>query len=358
MHHATARDAIVRILTGSGCAESAIRLVLALRLADHAECPEDLRSQILVRALASEPDQAPPYTHPLNQQPVPEDGKALATQLIPALIGHPADPAIGVSALWSLIQLWPHCSTDERPLLRTFLLNSLTARRSDEAAVLSTFQLRDWQKQVPTHYGTLTPSVASMRGVLETKDPLAAYLLLAEHLGMQVDLETLCWVQGSLAIQLVQAHHDRGGRLAMLLLGATACEHLVRLVPAEQLVTVISQLNHRIWWMKAHGDLHPIRRSTDPSQRPLGQAIAGGDITLAQRAGRALASQQPRRFWAECWQACRDQLPQRPVSLFRLLSLIDAAHWRSEDGIVTVDDAAAVAATLTDLQWQRTPRPG
>ncbi len=357
MHHATARDAVCRILSGSGFAESAIGLALATRLSDDASCPDDLRHMIIRRCLDWQPDQAAPYTHPLNQQPVPDDGAALAAQLIPALIAHPADAALGASSLWSLVQLWPHCSSDERPLLRTLFLNSIAGHKEVADGVLTTFQLREWQKQVPTHYGTLTPSVVSMRGVLEATDPLAAYLLLAEHLGMQVDLETMCWVLGSLSVQLLQSNHDRQGRLAGLLLGATACEHLVPLVQVEHLVTVISQLNHRIWWLKARGSLHVILRSTDLSQRPLGSAIVTGDITMSQRAGRALASQQPGRFWDECWQSTRELLPTNRIALLRLLTVFDTARWRSEDGIVAVDDASAIAATLTDLAWQRTPRP-
>ncbi len=355
MHHATARLAIARILTGSGFAESATALVLAGRLHDDADCPEPLRRTILDRCLAADPDRAPAYTLPLNQQPVPPDENGLCAQLVPALIAHPADQAMNATALWSLVQLWPHCGGDERALLRTSLLNSITNRRGAEGSFITSFQLREWQKKVPTHYGTLTPSVTSLRGVLETNDPLAAYLLLAEHLGMQVDLETLCWVLGTLTVQLQHHDHDQHGQLASMLLGATACERLVPLVPAEALVTVISQLNHRLWWLRAHGGLRRIRTSLDQTQRPFGPAIATGDITLAQRAARTIASQQPGLFWQAAWAAVGEWLPQDQTGMLRLLTAMDAARWRADDGTVASDDASAIASVLATLAWQRRP---
>lgn len=358
MHHATARLAITRILAGSGFGDGALALVLAARLHDDHDCPEAVRNLIVERCLADQPDEAPPYVHPLNQQAVPEHESDLCTQLVPALIAHPTDPAQGASALWALGQLWPHVAADERPLLRTRFLNTLSTRREDPAATLSAFQLREWQKKVPTHYGTLTPSVASLRGVLEADDALAAYLLLAEHLGMTVDLETMCWVLGSLAVQLLQANHDRSGRLAGVVLGATACERLVPHIQAESLVTVISQLNHRIWWLKAHGGLHPVRQSIDHTQRPFGPAVATGDITLAQRAARTLAAQQPGRFWGEAWRLAGEHPPRSRRDMLRILSLMDTARWRSDSGSVAVDDASAIAAALTDIAYrERTPAP-
>jgi hypothetical protein len=355
VHHATARLAIACILNGSGLAGRATALVLACRLHDDFDCPEALRRSILDRCLAGGPDQAPPFAHPLNQQAVPDDEAGLCAQLVPALIAQPADQALNATALWSLVQLWPHCGADERPLLRTMLLNGIAARRSDDAAALTSFQLREWQKKVPTHYGTLTPSVASLRGVLATNDPLAAYLLLAEHLGMQVDLETLCWVLGSLTVHLLHEHHDVRGDLAGLLIGTTACERLVPLVPTEALITVISQLNHRLWWLRAHGRLRVIRKSLDQSQRPFGPAIATGDITQAQRAARALVSQQPGAFWSATWQAVGEWLPPDQPGLLRLLTVLDAARWRADDGVVALDDASAIAAVLAELAWRQTP---
>lgn len=356
MHHAIARQVVARVLAGNGFAGATVAMVLACRLHDDPDCPETLRRTILERALAMPPDQAPAYTNPLNQQAVPEDEASLCAQLVPALIASPADPALGATTLWCLVQLWPHCGNDERPLLRTRLLNGLAARRGDEAAALSTFQLRDWQKRVPTHYGTLNPSVASLRGVMEAPGALEAYLLFAEHLGMEVDLETLCWVLGSLAMQQLQERHDLHGELAGVLLGTTACERLVPQVPSEAMVTLLSQLNHRQWWLRHHGRARPIRKSLDQSHRPFGPAIASGDITLAQRAARIVASQQPGHFWSQVWAAVGEWLPTQPTGLLRLLAVLDGARWRAHDGGIVLDDASAVAAVLAEMAWWRQNR--
>jgi len=357
VHHATARLALGRILAGSGFGDTTTGLVLACRLHDDQGCPEDLRRGILERCLAAPPDEAPPYAHPLNQQPIPEDERALASQLLPALIAHPANQAKNTTALWCLVELWPHCGADERPLLRTRLLNGIAAQREDEASFITTFQLRDWQKRVPTHYGTLTPSMASLRGILDAETPLAAYLLFAEHLGMEVDLQTLCWVLGSLTVHLQHELHDLRGELAALLLGTAACERLVPLVPSEGMVTVLSQLAHRLWWLARHAHLRPIRKSLDQTQRPFTSAVATGDITLAQRAARTLASQQGHLFWGQAWSAVEQWMPKDRTVLLRLLSVLDSARWRAHDDAISVDDVSAIAALLAEMAWWRQQRP-
>ncbi len=354
MHHATARSAIARILAGSGFGVQAIALVHAARLHEDASCPAGLSDAILSRCLALPGDAATPYTHPLNQLAAPGDAAGLCQQLIPAIIAQRGDPSVAIASLEALSALWPHAGADERLLLRTRLLDSLGAARAPDDSVLTTFQLREWQKRIPTHYGVQTPSVASLRGLLDAPDALAAYLLLAEHLGMTVELETLCWVFGSISIQMIQTRHDRAGHLVHAVQGAAACERLVPLLPAESLVTVISQLTHRLWWLHAKGGLHRIRQSIDQSQRPYRQAVLTGDITLAQRAAR-VAAQDAQQFWTETWRLVDSVGLSRPTDLPRLLALLDCARWRADDGAVVADDAAAIAATLTDLAYQSSP---
>ncbi len=351
MHHATARSAIARILAGSGFGVHAVALVHAARLHDDPSCPAVLSETVLERCLALPGDVAAPYTHPLNQLAAPGDAAGLCQQLIPAIIAQRGDPGLAMAALEALSALWPHAGADERPLLRTRLLDSLGAARIPEESALTTFQLRDWQKRVPTHYGVQTPSVASLRGLLDAPDALAAYLLLAEHLGMTVELETLCWVFGSISIQVMQVRHDRAGHLVHALQGAAACERLVPSLPAETLVTVISQLAHRLWWLNAKGGLHRVRLSIDQTQRPYRQAVLTGDITLAQRAAR-VSAQDAQRFWTETWHLVSEVGLPRAADLPRLLALLDSARWRAEDGAVVADDAAAIAATLTDLAYR------
>lgn len=314
-----------------------------------------MKQRLLAATVAAATDPATAYSHPLNQLAVPVDATGLCRQLAPAVIAHSANPGLGAASLWALANLWPHAGTEERPLLRTRLLNGLASRRCADSALLTSFQLREWQKKIPTSFGTLPPSVASLRGILEVDDPLAAYLLLAEHLGMVPNLETLCWVLGSLAVQLAQTYHDRGGGIATVLQGLVACEQLGPHVPAEQLVAVISQLAHRLWWLRAHGGLHAIRVSLDSSSRPYLPALHSGDITLAQRAARSLASQHVNRFWEETWQAFAEVLGCRPGKLPRLLALCHAAAWRAGDGVVSGEDASAIAGAITAALYRGQP---
>lgn len=353
MHHTAARSAIARILTGSGFARSAVEAVLLARLPDDPHCPEGLRSRLAGLDDQRETDAAPPYTSPLNQQPVPERASDMCVQVMPALLANPADPGQALASLWALAELWPHVAGDERAVLRSQLLNSLAARRCEPEAALTVFQLREWQKKVPTQYGAASPNAASLGGILRAEEPLQAYLLLAEHLGMAVDLETLCWVVGTLSVQLGLTHHDRAGHIADLLAGAAALERLVPLVPAELLVTAISQLVHRMWWLSARRRLHAIRQSIDATQRPLRPAIETGDITQAQRAARTLASLRPDGGASELWLAVDELLPLPARGLGRVLRLMDAARWRAEDGRIATDDAALIAGSLADLRWQR-----
>jgi hypothetical protein len=353
VHHTAARFAIARILTGSGFARSAVEAVLLARLPDDQNCPEPLRVKLAGFDGQREADAAPPYTSPLNQQPVPELATDMCVQVMPALLANPADPGQALASLWALAELWPHVAGDERAVLRSQLLNSLAARRCDPEAALTVFQLREWQKKVPTQYGAASPNAASLGGILRANEPLQAYLLLAEHLGMAVDLETLCWVVGTLSVQLGLTHHDRSGLIADLLAGAAALERLVPLVPAELLVTAISQLVHRMWWLSARHRLHAIRQSIDATQRPLRPAIETGDITQAQRAARTLAGQRPDGGAAELWLAVDELLPLPARGLGRVLRLMDAARWRAEDGRIATDDAALIAGSLADLRWQR-----
>lgn len=346
MHHAAARLVVDRILSGEGFGEQAVAMVQAALLHDRADCPAELRPRFLAAAVAAPVDPATPYAHPLNQLAVPVDADGLCRQLAPALLAHPADPGMGVASLWALATLWPHVGAEERPLMRTRLLNGLASRRCPDSALLTSFQLREWQKQVPTSFGNQPPSVASLRGILEVDDPLAAYLLLAEHLGMAPELETLCWVLGSLAAQLVQTSHDRNGGIAMTLQGLVACERLVPHVPVEYLAVVISQLAHRLWWLRSRAGLQAIRLSLDHSVRPYTPALLSGDITLAQRAARGIAEQRTARFWEESWRAIDEQLPGPNRYLPRLLGLCDAAAWRAGDGVVSGEDAGAIAGAI------------
>jgi hypothetical protein len=156
---------------------------------------------------------------------------------------------------------------------------------------------------------------------------------------------------GSLSVTQLQHFHDRRGLLVGLLHGAAACERLVPLVPPEVLVTIISQVAHRLWWSRHGVRLHPIFTSLDQGTRPFQVGVASGDVTLAQRAARALAS-DPRRLWSETWQIAGMQLARHPGATGRILALCDAIHWRTGEGLASSDDAAALGGVLAAVAWR------
>lgn len=357
MLHTTARRTIERILAGTGFGQQTIAMVSAASLTEDAGCPEPVCTALFEACLRLPPDGAAACTHPINQQPTPEDAAGLCRQLAPVVVAHPHDPALGASALHALMRLWPHCSGAERPLLRTRLINTLAGGIAGGAASLTVLELREWQRNVHTHHGAEPPSVANLRSILNAPDALNAYLALADHLGMAVELETLCWVLGSLAVQLLLGHHDPDCRLAALLHGLSACERLVPHAPADALVTLVSQINHRMWWLHRHGRMQAIRHSLDQTSRPYAFAVATGDITLAQRAARAEVVQGAARFWAETWRLVETHAVPVPAVLVRVLAVVDAARARNQDGAVSVDDAGVIAATLADIIY-RHRRPG
>ncbi|MEK7411743.1 MAG: hypothetical protein AAB263_00330 [Planctomycetota bacterium] len=356
MHHPTARLVISHLVGGDAFAVQAVALVQSARLfEDDAAVPAPIRQQVLETCLKLPPDQAPAYAHPANQQPVPANEAGLSAQIVPIISSLPVDPALAIGHLWALTQLWPHVAADERPLLRARLINGLAAQRINQSALLSPIQLRQYQRQVPTQFGEQRPSVAALRGMLDAKEPLAAYCQLAEHLGMTNELETLCWVLGSLNVQQMQSYHDRHGLLAQTLFGTTACERLAKHIPIDFLLKLISQIAHRMWWTRNRGGLQPVITSLDQIQPPFRVAVNTGDITLAQRAARKLSAQQPAKFWDECWLLVRDLCLQNGADLCPVLTVLDATRWRAGDGIPSGDDAAAVATMFADCTWHHRP---
>lgn len=348
---------IVRALAGSGFASRAVALTLAAELAEpRSACPPALRAAIEERLRRAEPDAAPPYAHPFNQQPLPADAAALAAHLVPALIAHPSSPGVQLSALWALLRLWPHAAADERARLRTAFLNSCCHLRCPDEAKLTTLQLRQWQKDIPTQMGMEPPSLGALREALDQPQAFAAYLRFVEHLGLQPDLEALCWALGSLAAVQLSEWHDEGGELAALLFATTAIERLLPALSVDAAIILLTQLFHRLWWLRHRGGLRAIRRSLDGSLRPFAAAVASGDCTLAQRAARALVSQHPEGFWPACWPVLASWLPEGADDLGRLLLVLAALRWRTGEEALGHDDAAALATLLAELAWSQQQR--
>ena len=129
MQHVWARQTISRLLSGSGLGAGAVVIARAAEL--HERIGGTIGTTLWELAVAQVAEQAVPYTGPLNQQPVPSDAAGLLAQLAPIVVANPSDTGLNVSLLALLADLWPHVTTDERPLLRVRFLNGLMERAGE-----------------------------------------------------------------------------------------------------------------------------------------------------------------------------------------------------------------------------------
>jgi hypothetical protein len=351
MRHAAARRIIARLLQGMGFGEQAISQALMAALQDRDDCPDALK-QLLEQSDEAGTDSASPYHGTLNQAPIPTDERELCLQLAPAIAEHPANVGLSLASLAALVQLWPHIASEERPLLRVRFLNGLTSRGAEAESQATREQLRAWQRLLPTALDLAAPSVVSLQGLLLETTPEGAYRCLAEHLDPHVDLSTLARVLGTLAVAVERQFHDREAMALHVLLGTTALERLAPLMDAEVTALLMAQLSHQLWWCRQRSHLVPIRNCIDPTSRPFREAVASGDISLAQRAARTL-SQDPQAFWQETWILLADSISRQDEELPRALGVVSAIAYRSGKGMVSPDDAAALAACFAGIAHQR-----
>jgi hypothetical protein len=351
MRHAAARRIVARLLEGQGFGEQAIAQALMASLQDREDCPETLK-QLLEHVDELGSDMARPYQGPLNQAPLPRDQRELCAQLAPVISDHPANIGLSIASLLALAQIWPHVSSEERPLLRVRFLNGLTSRRADQASQAPRDQLIAWQRGLPTAMGDKTPAIGSLQGLLLADSPEAAYRCFAQHLDATIDLRALARVLGALAVNVLRQFHDRVGQTLHVLLGATALERLAEWMAPDHYATLAAQLAHQLWWCRQRANLPPIRTCIDPTQLPFAEAVATGDVTLAQRAARA-ASQRAQPFWEEAWRLLAESIARRDEQWPRALGVVGAIAWRSGREAVSPDDAAALATVFADLAHQR-----
>lgn len=350
MHHASARLAIERTIAGSAFAEQALALALAAAVAELPGADEALRQRLVERAMAMAPDHAPAYLGDLVDAPIPDDAAALAAQLAPAVAASDAEPGLKVALLDALCSLWPHVATSERRAMRARFLATCAARPAPAGGTVSIAQLCAWQRDLPTGSCDLPPSVASLKALLDARQPHLAYRVLAEHLGCAMDLQTLHWVLGALTVQVLLHLRDPHGWLVHGLLGTVAGERLATRVPPEYLATMASQVCHQLWWCHARAALPPVRSCLDAPPQPFLQAVRGGDITAAQRAART-ACAEPTRFWGEVWTLVDEAAGWDDAHWLRALAASSAIAWRTGDAM-SPDDAAALGAVLADLTYR------
>lgn len=351
MRHGDARRIIARLLQGQGFGEQAICQASMASLQDLDDCPDALKELLaLVDDLGT--DAARPYHGPLLQASIPRDERELCAQLAPAIADRPVDVGLSLASLSALCQLWPHVASDERQLLRTRFLNGLWTRTAPDEAVATRERLTGWQRLLPTAMGGNAPNMASLQALLTEPTPEGAYRVLCEHIDPRVDLRTLGRVLGTLGVAMLRQFHDRDGQALHVLLGAVALERLVSFIDPQVWTVLAAQLAHQLWWCRRGAHLSPILTCIDPTRLGLGEAVASGDVTLAQRAARA-ASAEPARFWAEVWALLGACVAQRDDFWPRALGAVSAIAWRSGRDAVSPDDAAALATVFADIAHHR-----
>ncbi len=321
-------------------------------LHDCDNCPTALTALLAEQTDEIGTDSARPYHGALNQAPIPQNERELCAQLLPAIIERPTDIGISLACLAALARLWPHISSDERPLLRVRFLNGLASRRAEPEAEVSRQQLRDWQRNLPTSMSSSEPSVGGLKQLLLSLAPDAAYRCLAEHLDPRFDLRTLCHVLGTLSVTVLRQFHDRDGLVLHVLLGANGLERICEHCEPDLVAMALAQLGLQLWWCRQRAHLPPIRTCIDPAQPELRSAVASGDVTLAQRAARSL-SHEPARFWTCIWELLTESVSRRDEDWPRAVSTASAIACRTGTGSVSPDDAAALAAVMTDMAHHR-----
>jgi hypothetical protein len=352
MRHPSARRIIIRLLQGQGFGEQAVAQDLMAALQEQGACPDSLAAQLAALTDELGTDSARPYQGPINQAAIPHDGRELCAQLLPAILDQPADIGLSLACLATVVELWPFVSSQERPLVRVRFMNGLLSRRADAGSQVAREQLRSWQRDLPTEMCPATPTMAGLQRLLSEVSAEGAYRCLAEHLDPRFDLRTLAHVLGTLAVAVLRQFHDRDGDVLHVLLGATGLERLCGSVDPELIATALAQLGHQLWWCRQRAHLPPIRTCIDPSQPGLRAAITSGDVTLAQRAARAL-SNTPSAFWTEVWALLEESLARRDEEWPRALSVVGTILYRSGTAAISPDDAAALAAVVTDMVHQR-----
>jgi hypothetical protein len=356
MHHTSARAAITALLAGRGFGERGLALVTAASLGDADQSAVRLRAAALERAAARPSDATTSYTGPLLYAPIPADERELCLQLCPVVIEHPNDVGMQLACLAALAALWPHVGSEERALLRSKFLDGLASQQAPAGAALSSAQLCAWQRDLPTAFNENQASVASLKSMLAETQPKNAYRVLAEHLGINADLASLSWVLGALSIQLRLQYHDLDRRILHVLLGTVACERLAAWAAPEHLLTVISQLAHQLWWCRHQANLPPVRTCLDPAPRPFAEAVASGDLTVAQRASRA-AAKQPGEFWDAVWNLLGERISHNDSNWSQALSMAVAIAWRTSGDVISPDDAAALGTVFADLAYRDKTTP-
>lgn len=350
MQHVWARQTISRLLAGSGLGAGAVVIASAAEL--HERVGGMIGTTLWDLALSQEPEQAALYTGPLNQQSVPNDAVGLLSQLAPIVVANPSDTGLNISLLALLADLWPHVSTDERPLLRVRFLNSLMERAGEvgnrgavsREAVVTSAELKVWNRYMPTATGDA--ALADLPKLLSAPSAQEAYHLLADHLIGGLDGGTLARILGSLTVQVADQRRDTNGELLLPLAGAVAAERLAASCPADSYTTLLSQLANQVWWCVNLAEL-PRRTADEPAVADIAAGIIAGSAMGVRRCARSLSLDEA-GWWAALAPAIAAVAARGPAQLQRAVIATWTLSVRSRNRVIAPDDAAAISAILAD----------
>ena len=349
MHHHNARFAISRILEGSCFGLRALALTQAAMLGNFADIPENLPQRLLEAAAALPVDRCA-TTPPGIPGPLPASQEDLCRQILPLLTDRPAQIGFQAAITSALVALWPHANREERLHLRRAWHAAIIHSRADAGAILDRATLCAWQRDMPTSFNAATPSPAQVATALDEPTAKGAYHTLAENLGPGTDLPTLSWILGSCARQALLRRLDTRGALLQTVVGTVACELLTPFAPCEHLITLLSQLNHQIWWLYRNGSMQQVHtgRIVNNPHQDLDQVIHDGAYAAAQTAARRIIHDQA-AFRSVVYAILDECLTLRPYTWPRALAAIAVTVLRSGTNQISPDDAAATAATLSTL---------
>ena len=350
MHHVWARQTLSQLLNGSGFGAGALVRASAAEL--HERVDPTIAAALWALVVAQPTESATPYTGAYNQQPIPADVPGLLAQLAPIVIAHPSDTGLNISLLAVLAELWPHVTSEERPLLRVRFLNSLMERAGEvgqrggvpREAVVTSAELKVWNRYMPTATGEAT--LAGLPRMLAAPTAQEAYHLLADHLIGGLDGGTLAHILGSLTVQIAEQRHDAEGVLLFQLAGAVAAERLAAVCPAEPFTTLLSQLAHQVWWGVNLAGLP--RRANDPQPAAeLAAGIIAGNAASVRRHARGLSLDEA-GWWTALSPAITTIAARGPAQLQRAVIATWVLGVRSRQRVIAPDDAAAMSAILAD----------
>jgi hypothetical protein len=351
MNHGNARLAIGAILEGCGFDARARALVLAARFSGDSLCSRELGERLMNSAKALQADASRLEKAPKLHTPLPASGEELARELAPLIVEHPRSIAEQLIALDHITTLWPHANREERARLRLNWLGSMVARAAPPASTLSRSQLREWQRNLPTIQEEGTPCATVLAGMLKEAAPEKAYATLSLYLGANADLPTLSWTLGVLAERVLLHNFDPQGASVRLLAGTVACERLVDRLPPETLITLISQLNHSLWW-SAQQPRKDLRPSTATATASLMETVQDGDIYGAERAARKALGERS-TFWAQVVDCLAHLIEmEHPAWVDALASVVVIRYRGGRESLLSPDDAATIGAALAGAQYR------